>query len=179
MRISVLLASAVAVAAASPCAAQTATFVLTGSHTANFILPLSPTDIDPAGHNAGLDDPTIFALTSSATVDGTMSPILFHFYTAEGGGGMDIIGLGLNFFRFSPAGDSVFKGTIYSPTFLPGEYDFTDFEVPGLAYHLSINANALAGIPEPGSWAMMLAGFGGIGFAMRRRQKVRTNVSFA
>ena len=27
------------------------------------------------------------------------------------------------------------------------------------------------GVPEPGTWAMMLLGFGGIGFAMRRGRK--------
>ena len=32
-------------------------------------------------------------------------------------------------------------------------------------------------VPEPASWAMMVAGFGAIGFAMRRRQKVA--VSYA
>ena len=32
-------------------------------------------------------------------------------------------------------------------------------------------------VPEPGTWAMMIAGFGAVGFAMRRRQKVA--VSFA
>src|SRR6476661_566071 len=29
---------------------------------------------------------------------------------------------------------------------------------------------AVGGVPEPGSWAMMLLGFGAIGFAMRRRR---------
>jgi hypothetical protein len=33
------------------------------------------------------------------------------------------------------------------------------------------------GVPEPAAWAMMLAGFGLVGSAMRRRQKVA--VSFA
>jgi len=28
-----------------------------------------------------------------------------------------------------------------------------------------------AGVPEPATWAMMLLGFGAIGFAMRRRRK--------
>lgn len=41
----------------------------------------------------------------------------------------------------------------------------------------SINVTA---VPEPATWAMMLFGFGGIGFAMRRRKsKVATNVSYA
>jgi hypothetical protein len=29
----------------------------------------------------------------------------------------------------------------------------------------------VAGVPEPATWAMMLLGFGGIGFAMRRRRR--------
>ena len=28
----------------------------------------------------------------------------------------------------------------------------------------------VAGVPEPGTWAMMLLGFGAVGFAMRRRR---------
>ena len=34
-------------------------------------------------------------------------------------------------------------------------------------------------VPEPGTWAMMLVGFGGIGFAWRRRKRVATRVRFA
>jgi hypothetical protein len=38
---------------------------------------------------------------------------------------------------------------------------------------------ATAAVPEPATWAMMIAGFGLMGFAMRRRSKVATTVSFA
>lgn len=34
-------------------------------------------------------------------------------------------------------------------------------------------------VPEPATWALMLAGFGLVGFAMRRRNKVSTTVRFA
>jgi len=34
-------------------------------------------------------------------------------------------------------------------------------------------------VPEPATWAMMLLGFGVIGFAMRKRSTVRTTVSYA
>ena len=39
---------------------------------------------------------------------------------------------------------------------------------------------SIAAVPEPATWALMLVGFGGVGFAMRRRKsKVATRVSFA
>lgn len=45
---------------------------------------------------------------------------------------------------------------------------------------VTATSSAVAGaVPEPATWAMMLFGFGGIGFAMRRRLKVRTIVSYA
>lgn len=51
----------------------------------------------------------------------------------------------------------------------------------GYGYETLANtAVAAAAVPEPATWAMMLVGFGGIGFGMRRRKsKVTTNVAFA
>jgi hypothetical protein len=40
--------------------------------------------------------------------------------------------------------------------------DMNSFEIDNLAVH---------GVPEPASWAMMIVGFGAIGFAMRRRNQ--------
>ena len=40
--------------------------------------------------------------------------------------------------------------------------------------------SAVAAVPEPATWAMMLVGFGGIGFAMRRRKNgVTTRVAYS
>ena len=36
-----------------------------------------------------------------------------------------------------------------------------------------------AAVPEPAAWAMMILGMGAVGFAMRRRRKVTTRVSYA
>lgn len=47
---------------------------------------------------------------------------------------------------------------------------------------LAVNVNlpsATPAVPEPASWAMMILGMGAVGFAMRRRQKVITRVSYA
>ena len=38
---------------------------------------------------------------------------------------------------------------------------------------------AAAPVPEPSTWAMLLLGFGAVGFAMRRNRRVRTVVSYA
>jgi hypothetical protein len=37
----------------------------------------------------------------------------------------------------------------------------------------------LLAVPEPATWAMMLSGFGMIGFAARRRQRVKTTIRYA
>lgn len=37
-------------------------------------------------------------------------------------------------------------------------------------YRIVINYNEAPAVPEPTTWALMLAGFGMVGFAMRRRR---------
>lgn len=44
---------------------------------------------------------------------------------------------------------------------------------------LSTGGSVAPSVPEPATWAMMLAGFGAIGFAMRRRRAHQPRVSFA
>ena len=38
---------------------------------------------------------------------------------------------------------------------------------------------ATAGVPEPATWALMMLGFGGIGFAMRRKSKAAYRIRYA
>lgn len=46
-------------------------------------------------------------------------------------------------------------------------------------YFDNISVNGVAAVPEPGVWAMMIVGFGLVGGAMRRRQKVAARVTCA
>ena len=88
--------------------------------------------------------------------------------------------------------------TIYSyPTGTPtdqfylsnlGTINFTGGQVTGIsigstslvgnAFHgfggKSFALNVVGSVPEPGTWAMMLLGFGGIGLAVRRRKSAAT-----
>lgn len=56
--------------------------------------------------------------------------------------------------------------------------------VPGQSYAsengsvLSVAPLATGAVPEPATWAMMLAGFGAVGFVMRRRQRQTVRYSF-
>ena len=92
------------------------------------------------------------------------------------------------------AGCAIGNG-IMDPTFCYGQtgyitgLDLAAYDAMG--WNLSVNAltygttstasiyRALAPVPEPATWAMMIMGFGLMGAAMRRNRKVNATVSFA
>jgi PEP-CTERM motif len=52
-----------------------------------------------------------------------------------------------------------------------GRADFVDIRPDHTQGDPANDAAVLAAVPEPATWAMFLAGFGAIGFAMRRRKQ--------
>jgi hypothetical protein len=57
-------------------------------------------------------------------------------------------------------------GTVFTTaTFTSTDGGFTDFK------QLRLTTASMTAVPEPGTWAMMLLGFGGLGVAMRRRRR--------
>src|SRR5437764_4861502 len=60
------------------------------------------------------------------------------------------------------ATDTWFGASIASLGATPGQYVYT------AANHDTVTINIGGAVPEPSTWAMMLLGFAGIGFAMRR-----------
>ncbi|QIK80019.1 PEP-CTERM sorting domain-containing protein [Sphingomonas piscis] len=91
--------------------------------------------------------------------------------------------LGESTYAFFALGDN--DGSISSgvlPTAItPTQYDFINasFEVYGRngAYRNIVDSQSrgltqvVSGVPEASTWAMMIAGFGAVGFAMRRRNR--------
>ena len=47
------------------------------------------------------------------------------------------------------------------------------------SYRGTLSFANVGAVPEPGTWAMMLLGFGMLGFGMRRRTKVQSRVNFS
>jgi hypothetical protein len=64
---------------------------------------------------------------------------------------------------------------IHGLTVPPGPGAGTSGEVNGTNGYLTVlpvaSGEIVAAAPEPGTWAMMLIGFGAVGFAMRRRRQ--------
>jgi hypothetical protein len=59
-------------------------------------------------------------------------------------------------------------GNIYNSQGFDGVWDFADSSVTG---GLELANESIAAVPEPAVWAMMLLGFGGIGFRMRSSRR--------
>lgn len=87
----------------------------------------------------------------------------------------------------APGGTFNGTGTVFSAT-LPSQFvtgtNTLSFKVRNLALNggnptgLKVSALVTA-VPEPGTWLLMLMGFGFVGFQMRRRQKTQVRFQFA
>ncbi|MCY7279394.1 MAG: PEPxxWA-CTERM sorting domain-containing protein [Sphingomonas bacterium] len=149
-----------------PANAQALNFNLTGSRTATFTL------------NSATPD----SFTSSFIGD----QIFFNNIVGSFGGtpGTGSISFGSNLvsdFQIQSAnlgftqlnGADLFTGPGSNPTFNLGTFNLSGGFTAGPAV-LTISRAAVSAVPEPGTWAMMLIGFGAIGFAARRRRAMVT-----
>lgn len=154
-----LAASAAALALAAPANAATYSFTLSGDYSANWELDSSPTPDSFLSYK--------FVLTNvTGTFQGlTGSSVTLDFYTDVLLGGLTISDSDTSVVLADPYGQQLFTGETSAPTFLTGTFN--------LINNLNNNAVQLviaeaAAVPEPATWAMMLAGFGLVGGAVRR-----------
>ena len=94
----------------------------------------------------------------------------FTFLSTAGGGGFSnaaVIG--------SYTGSQLYSGTTAAPTLLTGIFTLTGGPATTGG---TLNVTTVAAIPEAGTWAMMIVGFGLAGSAMRRR-KATTRIACA
>jgi hypothetical protein len=145
---------------------QAATFTLTGGKTPfTFWIPDSPTpdvyyqgvsfviyDV-PAPSASGLVDVTFY---NKDWFDQDMRSLQIEDYTA-------------NVQLYELFGPQLYSKAEAAPTFLGGTYQLRD--IGGKIYNLTITTDVVA-IPEPASWALMIAGFGAVGLVTRRRPTI-------
>jgi hypothetical protein len=73
--------------------------------------------------------------------------------------------------------NSVLLTTLVDNTFSHGQFGLYDFDAAMSFSNLTVSGSLVSGaVPEPSTWAMMLLGFAGLGFAFRES---RRKVSFA
>jgi PEP-CTERM motif len=143
--------------------ADTLDFTLTGEGTTyTFQLPSSP---NPSGSGASYFDIVNVIVTRDHESE-VAADVLFYTNSAYGG---------LEFYRDLPQlyGPQVFSVDQGNPTFITGGYGLENSE-DGSTYVLTIAAPPGGGalpVPEPSTWAMMLLGFAGLGYAGYRETK--------
>ncbi len=173
MKIKSLVLATLSVAsclAAVPASAAPFLFELTGSRSATFTID---TAIAPTTQSSTAFGDQISYNSVAGVFGGTTQNAQIGFGTnifAQ----LNIGGTPLGFTQFG--GPDLFTLVNSMPVFKTGSFNLTSI-VSGSST-LRISAVAAA-VPEPTTWAMMLVGFGSIGYAMRRRSKVRTTVQFA
>ncbi len=149
---------------ASEARAATLLFNLDGSFTASFQLDSMPvptrfTDFGFLGQSTFANVPITFN-----GVERTADLIFGTGLAAR----LNIVGSGIPFTQLT--GDTLFTGTTANPVFAPGIFQLGN-PFFGQSLTLRISEVPMSGtIPEPAGWMMLIAGFGLLGSALRRRR---------
>jgi hypothetical protein len=154
--------AAAIIAAATPASATLLSFDLSGSRQASFVLDTET--IPDFSSSSFIGEQTRFDNVSGifAGAPGVASVSFGTFLVAS----LNINGVpALGFTQF--AGPELFTGLGSDPVFNLGTFALTSI-VSGRST-LTISTVAAA-VPEPSTWAMMIIGFAGLGFASRWRR---------
>ena len=151
--------------AASAANADTYDFVLTGDYSAHWQLSSSPTPdfVSDGDHFSLYDVAGTFPTSDQNLVD-------MFFYHADAGGGMVIDDFYGDNTLLVADGVQLYSGNEDAPTFLVGT-----FTLDGTSYgfgNYTLTITNVSAVPEPESYAMLLAGIGALGFVAARRRKV-------
>ena len=100
-------------------------------------------------------------------------------FSVSGSSNVSLTGGAVDFFigtdTFYPRDRSAYNltGNLVLPPDAYGDWSFSDSDFSDI-FKITYTYTAAGGgaVPEPASWAMMMVGFGGIGYAVRRKKKV-------
>ena len=152
------LLTALCLALSAPAGSQALNFSISGDYSASFRLSATPTPdfVDP-GYAFAVTGVPGFPNSSNGFAD------LTFFSTASTGGLLISDPNGFDYL-FDANGAQLYTGTENAPRFQPGRFALTGLSTPG-RFTFAITA-----VPEPATWALMLAGFALTGSALRVRR---------
>lgn len=176
-----LAAAASALGLSAPAAAAPYIFTLTGDYQASWQLDSNPTPNNSYGYKFVLKNITgdfpglagSFVVLDFYTWDAELAKQEWGGFTLSDQTSGAVLQDGYDKFHDV----QLFTGPASAPVFKTGTFSFLS-NVNGNPLQLVI-AEATAPVPEPATWAMMIAGFGLVGGAMRRTTNVRTRVAYA
>lgn len=179
MRNYLACAAVLAAVTAAPVSAAQYLFSFSGQgRTGTGVLTTS--DTPSAAARGGYTAFAITSITGSLTV-GTSAPLTItglngytgsdNLYYTTGPSFLD--GSGLGFTTTGGGQSSLFYSDVIS------SYRITTVAGGFAAGAVTASSSAVAAVPEPAGWAMMIAGFAAVGVATRRRQRAGTAVRFA
>ena len=130
----------------------------------------------PAQSTLAWDDASVTSPTFTATIDFN-NTLAGNYWLSLTTSTPELFFTALTITPITGSGSIAYVGPpVHSISLLPGSLGIG-------SYHLTFSGNSPTGgsesgnllfrlaVPEPGTWAMMLLGFGGIGLAMRRRRR--------
>ncbi|WP_375427108.1 PEPxxWA-CTERM sorting domain-containing protein [uncultured Sphingomonas sp.] len=120
---------------------------------------------------------TLPGSTTPITENGQFDGVTFQVLNNQGGLFAGFLeGAPNNNNRVQVFGPELFSGSTSSPTMLTGVFLLSDIQRQRITdplqvnYRLTVTDVTPGAVPEPASWAMLIAGVGMVGGAMRRRQ---------
>ena len=160
--ISFVATAVIVLGAASGAQAGELLFSITGVDTASFTLDSAPTPDGFFAPTAPYFDNVPGALDGSLFV----FPVVTFYGPANDGGVTGATQPGADgTVYFDTFGPTIFSGSATAPNFAPGVFGLDN--IAGVP----TDALTISAVPEPATWAMMLAGFGALVFMMRMRRK--------
>ena len=170
---SAAVAALFAVVLASPASAALLNFQLTGSHQANFQID---TETTPDFFSASTLIGNQVRFDNVSGIFGGVSGLASISFGAGSSiiADLNINGTVLGFTQLSGNGPDLFTGNPADPVFTLGSFNLAN---PFFGQNDVLTISAVAAVPEPSTWAMMILGFAGVGFMAYRRKGKRALVT--
>jgi hypothetical protein len=168
---SAAVAALLAVMVASPASAALLNFQLTGSQQASFQID---TETAPNFFNTSSLIGNQVRFDNVSGIFGGVSGLASISFGTNLIADLNINGTALGFTQLSGNGPDLFTGNPADPVFTLGSFNLSN---PFFGQNDVLTISAVAAVPEPSTWAMMILGFAGVGFMAYRRNGKRALVT--